>query len=113
MKWLLTEAQRRHEFDDEMNWLPTRKYPDGAFPGFQIREFEYWSATFYMLQINTLTWNWEARDGDNMNGAYTPGWQLVTYFVVEDDLIKRISKTDAYQMMKEAEKKEFEHDQVD
>ncbi|MDD6230721.1 MAG: hypothetical protein PUA95_08300 [Lactimicrobium massiliense] len=105
---MMTEKERRAALEDEINFLYTRRFPYRYGYPIRVTVFEFYGLNIYRLYIYTTCFNYEA------SPKYHPGWQFKFYFTDgKNGTIEIISKTEALAMMKEAEKKEFEHDQVD
>ena len=105
---MMTDKQRKAALEDESNFFYTRRFPYRDGDPIKIRVFEFYGLNIYRLDIYTTCFNYEA------SPKYHPGWQFKFYFTDgKNGTIEIISKTEALAMMKEAEKKEFEHDQVD
>lgn len=109
---MMTEKQRKAEFENEFNWLPASEKRFPRTEGVRVTCFEFWGVTFYRQDIYTHTTIIDHEAGKLIE---TVDWVFDYWFILDETgtIRDKIGKGEALAMMKEAEKKEFEHEQVE
>ena len=99
----MTEKERHDEFNSEDNWTPSVEFPSNGL--IRVMAFEFYDLTFYKLQTYENVYEWSK---DYASGKCVDEWRTKFMFIREGGHLKVIGKSQAYELMKEAEKKEME-----
>lgn len=94
----MTEKERHQAFNDPDNWAPSVEYPSTGF--IRVLAFEFYSVTFYKLQIYTNVYHWNS---EKRNGETLPEWATKFHFIRRDGHLETLSMSDIWKLMKEAE----------